>query len=33
VEGEEFLVPAVKEFVIKIDPGSRLIVVRLPEWE
>ena len=33
LEGEEVLVPAVKEFVIKIDPGSRLIVVRLPEWE
>lgn len=32
-EGEEILVPAVKEFVIKIDPGSRLIVVKLPEWE
>jgi 16S rRNA processing protein RimM len=33
LEGAEILVPAVKEFVIKIDPGSHLIVVRLPEWE
>ena len=33
LEGEDILVPAVKEFVMKIDTGSRSIVVRLPEWD
>jgi len=32
-EGNEVLIPAVKEFVKKIDPENHLMVVQLPQWE
>ncbi len=33
VEGNELLIPAVKEFVKKIDPANNVMVVQLPQWE
>jgi 16S rRNA processing protein RimM len=33
VEGNELLIPAVKEFVKKIDPANNRMVVQLPQWE
>lgn len=32
-EGEEILVPAVKDFILKIDTEGGVIVARLPQWE
>ncbi len=33
VEGKEILIPAVKAFILKIDPEANLMVVRMPQWD
>lgn len=33
VEGNEILIPAVKDFIKKIDPVDKRMVVQLPQWE